>query len=152
MRPSCRDLDVALHPDRLIYDVTVVRRLAARRGGRHDRPVAWLTVDEAGRAAADAVHRDRARAAGRCALDERAPHPVGRVPYEPPPAATAVSASRRTAWSTDPAGRVLLTLIAPGYPGAGRWHLPGGGTDHGEQPAAGLAARDRARRPVRWGG
>ncbi|MEV0727909.1 NUDIX domain-containing protein [Polymorphospora sp. NPDC050346] len=39
---------------------------------------------------------------------------------------------------TDPAGRVLLTLIAPGYPGAGSWHLPGGGTDHGEQPVAAL--------------
>ncbi|WP_326561002.1 NUDIX hydrolase [Micromonospora sp. NBC_01796] len=39
---------------------------------------------------------------------------------------------------TDPAGRVLLSLIAPRYPGAGRWHLPGGGTDHGEQPATGL--------------
>ncbi|MFI6758578.1 NUDIX hydrolase [Micromonospora sp. NPDC050417] len=39
---------------------------------------------------------------------------------------------------TDPGGRVLLTRIAEGYPGAGRWHLPGGGTDHGEQPATGL--------------
>jgi 8-oxo-dGTP diphosphatase len=39
---------------------------------------------------------------------------------------------------TDPAGRVLLTLIARGYPGAGRWHLPGGGTDFGEQPADSL--------------
>ncbi|MFI0792370.1 NUDIX hydrolase [Micromonospora rubida] len=39
---------------------------------------------------------------------------------------------------TDPAGRVLLTMIADGYPGAGWWHLPGGGTDHGEQPAGGL--------------
>ncbi|WP_432831803.1 NUDIX hydrolase [Dactylosporangium sp. CA-092794] len=39
---------------------------------------------------------------------------------------------------TDPAGRVLLTEIAPGYPGAGRWHLPGGGTDVGEQPAEAL--------------
>jgi 8-oxo-dGTP diphosphatase len=39
---------------------------------------------------------------------------------------------------TDPAGRVLLTLIAEGYPGAGRWHLPGGGTDFGEAPVAGL--------------
>ena len=33
---------------------------------------------------------------------------------------------------------MLLTLIADGYPGAGRWHLPGGGTDFGEQPADGL--------------
>ncbi|MDG9677314.1 NUDIX domain-containing protein [Micromonospora sp. DH14] len=39
---------------------------------------------------------------------------------------------------TDPAGRILLTQIAQGYPGAGLWHLPGGGTDHGEQPATGL--------------
>lgn len=39
---------------------------------------------------------------------------------------------------TDPAGRILLTQIAKGYPGAGLWHLPGGGTDHGEQPATGL--------------
>jgi 8-oxo-dGTP diphosphatase len=40
--------------------------------------------------------------------------------------------------ATDPEGRVLLTRIAPGYPGAGRWHLPGGGTDVGEQPAEAL--------------
>ena len=40
---------------------------------------------------------------------------------------------------TDSAGRVLLTRIASGYPGAGRWHLPGGGTDHGEDPVAALA-------------
>jgi ADP-ribose pyrophosphatase YjhB (NUDIX family) len=39
---------------------------------------------------------------------------------------------------TDPAGRVLLSLIADGYPGGGNWHLPGGGTDFGEQPAEGL--------------
>jgi 8-oxo-dGTP diphosphatase len=39
---------------------------------------------------------------------------------------------------TDPAGRVLLTLIAAGYPSAGRWHLPGGGTDFGEQPGDSL--------------
>ncbi len=34
---------------------------------------------------------------------------------------------------------MLLTLIAEGYPGAGRWHLPGGGTDHGETPEDALA-------------
>ncbi|WP_250028551.1 NUDIX hydrolase [Paractinoplanes maris] len=41
--------------------------------------------------------------------------------------------------ATDPDGRILLTRIAPGYPGAGRWHLPGGGTDHGETPEVALA-------------
>lgn len=40
--------------------------------------------------------------------------------------------------ATDPAGRVVLALIAEGYPGAGDWHLPGGGTDHGETPTGGL--------------
>jgi 8-oxo-dGTP pyrophosphatase MutT (NUDIX family) len=37
--------------------------------------------------------------------------------------------------ATDRRERVLLTRVAPNYPGAGRWHLPGGGTDYGEQPA-----------------
>lgn len=39
---------------------------------------------------------------------------------------------------TDPAGRLLLTRIAAGYPGAGTWHLPGGGTDWGESARDGL--------------
>lgn len=31
--------------------------------------------------------------------------------------------------------RVLLCRIAPGYPGAGQWTLPGGGIEFGEAPA-----------------
>lgn len=38
----------------------------------------------------------------------------------------------------DTRGRVLLTQVAAGYPDAGCWHLPGGGTDFGEQPAQAL--------------
>ena len=30
--------------------------------------------------------------------------------------------------------RLLLARIAPGYPGAGRWTLPGGGVEFGEHP------------------
>jgi ADP-ribose pyrophosphatase YjhB (NUDIX family) len=40
--------------------------------------------------------------------------------------------------ASDPRGRLLLTRISAGYPGEGRWHLPGGGTDYGEQPGAAL--------------
>lgn len=37
---------------------------------------------------------------------------------------------------TDGSSRILLCRIAPGYPAAGRWTLPGGGVDHGEHPDA----------------
>ncbi len=60
-----------------------------------------------------------------------------------PPLTASASNPRRRRFGayglvTDPAGRVLLTLIAEGYPGAGSWHLPGGGTDYGEAPETGL--------------
>jgi ADP-ribose pyrophosphatase YjhB (NUDIX family) len=32
--------------------------------------------------------------------------------------------------------RILLVRMAPGYPSAGQWTLPGGGLDFGEDPAA----------------
>ena len=35
-------------------------------------------------------------------------------------------------------GLVLLARIAPGYSGAGRWTLPGGGVDWGEHPEEAL--------------
>ncbi|MEE2040298.1 NUDIX domain-containing protein [Nocardiopsis sp. CT-R113] len=39
---------------------------------------------------------------------------------------------------TDPAGRVLLSRIAEGFPAAGTWHLPGGGVDAGEDARTAL--------------
>jgi ADP-ribose pyrophosphatase YjhB (NUDIX family) len=42
------------------------------------------------------------------------------------------------ALATDPKGSVLLARVAAGYPGEGKWHLPGGGTDIGEAAMAGL--------------
>ncbi|MFD6948682.1 NUDIX hydrolase [Nocardiopsis sp. TSRI0078] len=38
----------------------------------------------------------------------------------------------------DPDDRVLLSRIAEGFPGAGTWHLPGGGVDAGEDVRAAL--------------
>ena len=82
-------------------------------------------------------------------LSRFAAHVLGQ-PLPPAPAMPATPPAPRTprprrgqrfavyALATDPAGRVLLTLNAEGYPGAGRWHLPGGGTDFGEQPRDGL--------------
>ena len=35
-------------------------------------------------------------------------------------------------------GRFLLCRIAPGYPAAGKWTLPGGGIEFGEDPAEGV--------------
>ncbi|MEH0826865.1 MULTISPECIES: NUDIX hydrolase [unclassified Micromonospora] len=126
---------VAVHTDRLVFDV-------ARRGGEL-RPepaggsdeLAWCTPDEA---AALPLMPFTAELLG---------VPVSPLPADLPGALPAGPAApppdRRQRFAayglvTDPAGRILLTRIAPGYPGAGRWHLPGGGTDHGEQPAAGL--------------
>lgn len=36
--------------------------------------------------------------------------------------------------TTDADDNFLLARISDGYPGAGNWHLPGGGVDFGEQP------------------
>jgi 8-oxo-dGTP diphosphatase len=56
------------------------------------------------------------------------------APHGPLPARAGVQRFGAYGLVRDPGGRVLLTLIAAGYPGAGSWHLPGGGTDYGEQP------------------
>ena len=39
---------------------------------------------------------------------------------------------------TAPDGRIALSLIADGFPGAGTWHLPGGGVDQGEDVRSAL--------------
>jgi 8-oxo-dGTP diphosphatase len=60
---------------------------------------------------------------------------------EPPAGGVVTHVQRFAAYglTSDPAGRLLLTRIAPGYPGGGTWHLPGGGTDFGESATGGLA-------------
>ncbi|WP_435795407.1 NUDIX hydrolase [Micromonospora taraxaci] len=125
---------VATHTDRLTFDLT--GRDGPTRDGR-DGPidqVRWLTVDELTRLTLTPF------------TSEVLGLPVTPLPpgthrlqeHVPPP-----HPDRRLRFGayglvTDPAGRILLTQIADGYPGAGLWHLPGGGTDHGEQPTTGL--------------
>ena len=132
---------MAEHTDRVIYDVDVRGgELRAELDGSSDL-AAWVTGAKAAglplvpftaELLGLPVDPGTLRAAEG---DEAADGPSGDVV---PPGQRREIGQRFAAYGlvTDPAGRVLLTLIADSYPGAGRWHLPGGGTDHGEQPAA----------------
>ncbi|UQU64081.1 NUDIX domain-containing protein [Couchioplanes caeruleus] len=115
------------HTDRIIYDVEVVGGdLRDEASGTTDR-VEWVTPGEV---------PVMPFTAGVLGLPVT-PSDVPADPDEPP-----VRTNQRFgAYGvvTDPDGRILLTEIAPGYPGAGMWHLPGGGTDHGELPEVALA-------------
>jgi len=131
---------LAIHTDRLIYRVSL-------RGGalrdRSDQP-----TDLARFVARTRLVRLPLRPFTATALD--LPAATGDlVPDEAPelPSFHAVPgpdglprAQRFAAYAvaSDPRGRLLLTRIADGYPGGGRWHLPGGGTDYGEQPGTAL--------------
>ncbi|MEV1288488.1 NUDIX domain-containing protein [Micromonospora sp. NPDC049679] len=131
---------ITIHTDRLVYDVSVRGGTLCDRIGHPTDLARWHTLEEAKGLPL------RPFTAGALGLP---PGPVDLRPDEPPefPSFYAVPgpdglhrAQRFAAYAvaTDPARRVLLTRIAPGYPGAGRWHLPGGGTDYGEQPGAAL--------------
>jgi 8-oxo-dGTP diphosphatase len=126
--PVLGDLE---HTDRIVYDVSVVGgELRAEVGGTTDL-VSW--VSEA--APADlALMPFTAQALG-----------LPFSSHESGESDEGLARPQRVqrfgayAVATDPAGRILLTRISPGYPGAGLWHLAGGGTDHGETPERALA-------------
>lgn len=131
---------VTIHTDRLIYRVTVRGGTLYDRIGQPTDLSRWHTRDEAARLPL------RPFTAMPLGLP---PAPVDLRPEAPPefPSFHAVPGpdglhrvQRFAAYAvaTDPHGRTLLTRIADGYPGAGKWHLPGGGTDYGEQPGAAL--------------
>jgi ADP-ribose pyrophosphatase YjhB (NUDIX family) len=119
------------HTDRLVYDVTVVSgSLAPEADGTTDR-VEWIPPSSL---------RDLPLMPFTAFL-------LG-VSDSPPPATSSDEPLARPARvqrfgayaaATDPDRRILLTLISDGYPGAGLWHVPGGGTDHGETPEQALA-------------
>jgi ADP-ribose pyrophosphatase YjhB (NUDIX family) len=131
---------VTIHTDRLVYAVSVRGGTLCDRTGHPTDLARWHTLDEA---EGLPLRPFTASALG------LPPGPADLCPDEAPefPSFHAVPgpdglhrAQRFAAYAvaTDPARRVLLTRIAPGYPGAGCWHLPGGGTDYGEQPGAAL--------------
>jgi 8-oxo-dGTP diphosphatase len=130
------DIDLAWHFDLIVYEVRVRRgTLRGEVAGTSD-DVAWVAERDL---AGLRLMPFTAELLGQpvVPLDFAAPHPLGR--RRPPPPSRADRGQRFAAYGlvTSPHG-VLLTRISEGFPGAGKWHLPGGGTDFGEQPAAGL--------------
>jgi 8-oxo-dGTP diphosphatase len=131
---------ITIHTDRLIYAVAIRGGALRDRVGQPTDLARWVSRDEATRLplrpfTADALGLPAA------AIDLR-PDEVPEVPsfYAVPGPDGLHRAQRFAAYAvaTDRGGRILLTRIAAGYPGGGRWHLPGGGTDFGEQPGVAL--------------
>jgi len=131
---------VTIHTDRLIYEVVVRGGTLLDRIGQPTDVARWHAREDT---KGLPLRPFTATALGLPA------GPVDLLPEDTPefPSFHAVAgpdglhrAQRFAAYAvaTDPAGRLLLTLIADGYPGAGLWHLPGGGTEYGEQPGVAL--------------
>ena len=134
------DRGVTIHTDRLIYAVTL-------RGGslrdRIDQPTDLARFVAADELAGLVLRPFTATALGVPVEfgDERPEDPGDLPSFHAVPGPDGLPRAQRFAAyavATDPRGRVLLTRIADGYPGGGQWHLPGGGTDYGEQPGAAL--------------
>lgn len=131
---------VTIHTDRLVYEVTIRGGTLCDRVGQPTDLARWHTLREAERL------RLRPFTAGALGLPaasadlrpEEAPDFPSFYAYPGPDGLHRAQRFAAYAIATDPAGRVLLTRVAPGYPGAGCWHLPGGGTDYGEQPGTAL--------------
>jgi 8-oxo-dGTP diphosphatase len=130
---------VTIHTDRLIYQVTVRGGSLRDRIGQPTDLARWVSPDEA---ATLPLRPFTADALGLAAAADLRPDEVPDFPsfYAVPGPDGLHRAQRFAAYAvvTDRRGRVLLTRIAEGYPGAGCWHLPGGGTDFGEQPSVAL--------------
>lgn len=134
------DRGLTIHTDRLIYEVTVRGGALRDRVGQPTDLARWVTREEAEQLP---LRRFTADALGlrEAAVDLR-PDGVPEVPsfYAVAGPDGLHRAQRFAAYAvcTDRRNRVLLTRISEGYPGGGSWHLPGGGTDFGEQPGVAL--------------
>ncbi|WP_203915880.1 NUDIX hydrolase [Rugosimonospora africana] len=123
---------VAVHTDRVIYAVTVAGSTLRNGGAAPAPPAEWVGPERLGeRPLAPYV-------AEGLALPVTESEILVEAEPDIDPARRTVQRFAAYGLVTDPADRLLLCRIAPGYPGAGTWHLPGGGTDFGEQATAGL--------------
>jgi 8-oxo-dGTP diphosphatase len=131
---------VTIHTDRLIYTVSVRGGTLVDRVGRPTDLARWHTREAAGKLR---LRPFTAAALGlpAASVDLRPEEPPDFPSFYAYPGPEGLHRAQRFAAyaiATDPADRLLLTRIAPGFPGAGCWHLPGGGTDYGEQPGPAL--------------
>jgi 8-oxo-dGTP diphosphatase len=131
---------VTIHTDRLIYQVTIRGGSLRDRIGQPTDLARWVSPEEA---ATLPLRPFTADALGLTAASvDLRPDEVPDFPsfYAVPGPDGLHRAQRFAAYAvvTDRRGRILLTRVADGYPGGGRWHLPGGGTDFGEQPSVAL--------------
>lgn len=131
---------VTIHTDRLVYSGRVRGGSLRERRDQSTDLVRWVPLAEAGSLL---LRPFTANALGLVAADaDLRPDEVPDFPSfhiaEGPDGLHRTQRFAAYAVATDPRDRVLLTRVSPGYPGEGRWHLPGGGTDFGEQPANAL--------------
>lgn len=131
---------VTIHTDRLIYQVSVRGGTLVDRVGHPTDLARWHTMAEAEQLK---LRPFTAAALGLPAASaDLRPEGVPDFPsfyaYPGPDGLHRAQRFAAYAIATDPQDNLLLTRIAPGYPGAGCWHLPGGGTDYGEQPGTAL--------------
>lgn len=136
-----RDTDELVHHDRIVFEVEVTGgELRPENEAGTTDAVDWFAPDELphvpmmrwsarllGVVPEDPDGADTARAAV-----------AGSTPWVPDPEQERFQRFSAYGLVSDPSGRILLTRIAEGYPGAGTWHLPGGGTDFGESASEGL--------------
>jgi ADP-ribose pyrophosphatase YjhB (NUDIX family) len=131
---------MTIHTDRLIYRARLRGGSLIERTGQPTDLARWYTLSEA------KTLPLRPFTAAALGLPTGAVDPFPDRPLELPSFLAVRGkdglhrAQRFAAYAvaTDPARRLLLTQIAAGFPGAGQWHLPGGGTDFGEQPPVAL--------------
>jgi 8-oxo-dGTP diphosphatase len=131
---------VTIHTDRLIYEVSIRGGTLCDRVGQPTDLARWHTLAEAEKLrlrpfTADALGLSAASADLR---PEEVPDFPSFYAYPGPDGLHRAQRFAAYAIATDPGQRLLLTRVAAGYPGEGCWHLPGGGTDYGEQPGTAL--------------